>query len=168
MPGTETTLLTDFDGVIAPFGWPRHPVTTLVSPGGYFDSAFVLNGLPHVLHALHTAGRIRWTMLSSWGAEVTAYLAGFDLPTPVDAITPGTVGGPLRERHGKAAAVEAMLEEGPVVWVDDLDVQSFREECADAVTLLDHPRLLVIETDSAVGLTPDHLHRALAFADSFR
>lgn len=162
-----TTLMTDFDGVLAPIGG-RSVATTLVRPGGWLDSAFVLNGLPEVLFALHTSGRFRWQMLSSWGAEVTAYLTPFGV-TGIEALVPGAVGGELRNVHGKAAAVEAALAEGEaVVWVDDVDIQSFRDEYPDHHLLLSHPRLLAIETDPAVGMTPADLRAAIAFADRHR
>lgn len=160
-------LLTDFDGVIAPFGAHRDDVT-LVRPGGYLDSAFVLNGLPEILWGLHTSGLVTWTMLSNWGAEVVQYLEPFGIGEP-HALVPGTVGGDLRRRHGKAAAVEELLGRGEaVIWCEDLEVQSFREECSDAIALLDHPRLLVIETNSEVGLTPADIRRAVAFAEKWR
>lgn len=162
-----TVLLTDFDGVLAPFGVPRED-RTLVRPGGYLDSAFVKNGLPQILWGLHEAGVFRWTMLSNWGAEVVQYLEPFGIGVP-DALVPGAVGGDLRNRHGKAAAVEAALSTGEaVIWCEDLEVQSFREDCPDAVGLLEHPRLLVIETASEVGLTPTDLRRAVAFAGLHR
>lgn len=160
-------LLTDFDGVIAPYG-SRREDTTLVSPGGYLDSAFVLNGLPDQLGKLDASGRLPWMMLSSWGAEVVQYLEPFGWGS-IGALVPGAVGGELRHRHGKAAAVEAALATGEaVIWAEDLEVQSFRDECPDAISLLDHPRLLVIETESEVGLTPADLRRAVAFADEWR
>lgn len=160
-------LLTDFDGVIAPYGEVRDDVT-LVRPGGYFDPAYVLNGLPQMLGTLHDTGRVAWQMLSHHGAEVAQYLEPFGRGH-VSALVPGPVGGELRHRHGKAAAVEDALAAGAaVIWCDDIGLESFRVECPDALALLEHPNLLTIEPDPKVGLTPADLRRAVAFADFWR
>lgn len=162
----STVLLTDFDGVIAPFGAvrPSHP-RTLVRPGGYLDSAFVTNGLPELLWNLHAAGRFHWELLSSWGEETGRYLEPFGVHG-LHAHAPGVLRDPLSLRHYKAGVVAHALAAGErVVWAEDLEVGGLRAEYPDdAAALLDHERLLVIEPRSDVGLTLADVRRIIRFA----
>jgi hypothetical protein len=151
-------LLVDIDGVVSLFGFdPGRP------PAGRFVS---VDGIIHFLSA--SAGeQIRrlsdafvpvWC--SGWEEKANEYLPReLDLPGPLPYLTFPPAAGPLRA-HWKLAAIDRYAgPERPLAWLDD----AFDESCDQWAARRGGPTLLV-RTDPALGLTPEHGHALMRWA----
>jgi hypothetical protein len=158
-------LLIDIDGVISLFGFD----TTQPPPGRFL----LVDGIPHFLSAgagdllaeLHHDFELVWC--SGWEEKADEYLP-FALGLPAGlrhltfAGTPGTPGTPGADplRHWKLSAIDGYAgQHRPLAWIDD----QFDESCHRWAEARPAPTELVA-TDSAVGLTADHIARVRAWA----
>lgn len=155
-------LMVDIDGVVSLFGFD--PAR---APAGRFE---LVDGIAHFLsatagehlRALSSAFQLVWC--SGWEEKANDYLPGvLALPAPLDHLTfarevarPGL--------HWKLEAIDAYAgPDRPLAWIDD----AHDERCRRWADLRPGPTLLVT-TQSALGITTDHVEQLLAWALSDR
>jgi Swiss Army Knife RNA repair-like protein len=154
-------LFLDVDGVISLFGFPRD-----AEPPGTFHS---IDGIPHCIgHAAapllaQLADRFELVWATGWEEKANEYLPpllGLGSELPVLTFDGRAVFG---SAHWKIAAVDAYAGDRPAAWIDDF----LNDECRTWAELREAPTLL-IETESATGLTEEHVERLLGWADQVR
>lgn len=158
MPLDRPLLLVDIDGVLSLFGFdPAFP------PAGRF---ITVDGIIHLLSVeagerlqeLATEFELVWC--SGWGEKADEHLPfALGLPAGLPHLSfdpqPGDGG-----RHWKLAAIDRFAgPERPLAWIDDAHDESCRAWAAARPA----PTLLV-ETEPATGLTPDHAATLRAWA----
>jgi hypothetical protein len=155
-------LFVDIDGVISLFGF--HPEKR---PPGSF--AFV-DGIAHYLsasaggHLLRLAESYELVWCSGWEDKANDYLPHLlGLPGSLPHLTfdGRAVFGTA---HWKLGAIDEHAgPDRPIAWIDD----SFDERCHDWAAARAGPTLLV-QTNSAEGMTESHVDRLLAWARNTR
>jgi hypothetical protein len=153
-------LFVDVDGVISLFGFPAAH-QELPGPFHWID------GIAHCIPAEtgerleRLAPRYELVWATGWEEKANEYLPFIlglstrELPCLV--FDGGAVFG---SAHWKLHAIEEFAGDRPAAWIDD----NLDEECQAWAAGRDAPTLLV-QTESAVGLTDDHVERLLAWAD---
>ncbi|HEX8076013.1 MAG TPA: HAD domain-containing protein [Thermoleophilaceae bacterium] len=150
-------LFVDVDGVISLFGFPSHG-----EPPGAFHS---IDGIVHCLG--HGAGERLQRLAESfelvwatgWEEKANEYLPhllGLAGELPVLTFDGRAVFG---SAHWKLGAIDEYAGDRPVAWIDDFLDDACRLWAANR----DAPTLLV-ETESATGLTDRHVDELLAWA----
>jgi hypothetical protein len=151
-------LLIDIDGVVSLFGFdPGRP------PAGHFVT---VDGIIHFLSA-SVGEQIRrlsdafipvWC--SGWEEKANDYLPReLGLPGPLPYLSFPPAAGPLRA-HWKLETIDRYAGPArPLAWLDD----AFDESCEQWAAQRSAPTLLV-GTDPAVGLTPEHVDALLRWA----
>ena len=155
--GERPILFVDVDGVISLFGFdPGGP------PPGSFHS---IDGIPHCIGAeaggrlARLADRYELVWATGWEEKANEYLPhllGMPRRLPVLSFEDAVFG----TAHWKLAAIDAYAGDRPAAWIDD----SLDERCREWARRRRAPTLLV-ETESAVGITDDHVDRLLRWAD---
>jgi HAD domain in Swiss Army Knife RNA repair proteins len=147
-------LFLDVDGVLNPF-----PDT----PAGFDEHDFFADDdEPVRLAAAHRdwlhelAGFYELVWATGWGGEANRILAPFFGLLELPLVPLPTV---RFEARDKVPAIDAYAGERPVAWVDDLLGQEAHEWAAQRPW----PTLLV-EVDSAIGLTREHVERLHAWS----
>ena len=150
-------LFVDVDGVLSLFGWERDE-----TPAGRFH---MVDGIVHLIgeHGgrlmarLSQAFELVWA--TGWEEKANEYLVHLleleaDLPTL-------TFDGRARfgTAHWKLEALEEFAGERPAAWIDD----NIDAECRAWAERRTAPTLLV-ETETHVGITDDHVEELLAWA----
>jgi len=151
-------LFLDVDGVISLFGFP-----TDRPPPGAFHS---IDGIIHCIgdRAGELLGQLtdRFDIVWATGWEEKAneylpHLLGLDGELPVLIFDGRAVFG---SAHWKLNAIEAYAGDRPAAWIDDF----IDDECRQWAEGRSAPTLLV-ETDSAVGISEADVERLLDWAD---
>lgn len=155
-PTSDRALLLDVDGVLIPFGpphdgwgdWGRH---------GDREDIVLSRQMVDAVQALDAD--VHW--LTSWMHSANTILAPIlDWP-PMPVLEKQTL-----RRWWKLVAVEEFVRNAPharIAWVDD-DLDEYADEVDDAIgPLVDAGRLLLVCTDSRIGLTRTDLDRIGAF-----
>ncbi len=151
-------LFLDVDGVISLFDFP-----TDRPPPGAFHS---IDGIIHcigdrageLLRRLTDAFEIVWA--TGWEEKANEYLPhllGLDGELPVLTFDGRAVFG---SAHWKLHAIDAHAGDRPVAWIDDF----LDDECRDWAERREAPTLL-IEAESAIGITEEHVTRLLGWAE---
>jgi hypothetical protein len=151
-------LFVDVDGVISLFGFDHAD-----RPKGSFHS---IDGIPHLLGA-DAGGRLgrlaeRYEMVWATGWEEKAneylpHLLGMPGHLPVLTFDGRAVFGTA---HWKLEAMDEYAGDRPAAWIDD----SLDERCTSWARRRQAPTLLV-QTDSAVGITDEQVERLLLWAE---
>jgi hypothetical protein len=145
--------------VISLFGYEHG-----ASPPGRFHS---IDGILHCLGAgcgprlARLAERYELVWATGWEEKANEYLPdllGIDAPLPVLTFDGRAVFG---TSHWKLEAIDAYARDRPAAWIDD----SLDERCAEWAARRRAPTLLV-QTDSAVGITDEHVERLLRWAET--
>jgi len=150
-------LFLDVDGVISLFGFP-----TDRPPPGAFQS---IDGIVHcigdrageLLRRLTDRFDIVWA--TGWEEKANEYLPhllGLEGELPVLTFDGRAVFG---SAHWKLHAIDAYAGDRPVAWIDDF----LDDECREWAERREAPTLL-IEADSAIGITEEHVTRLLSWA----
>jgi Swiss Army Knife RNA repair-like protein len=151
-------LFLDVDGVISLFGFE-----TGGPPPGIFHS---IDGIPHcigerVAERLERLGeRFELVWATGWEEKANEYLShilGLGRELPVLTFDGRAVFG---SAHWKLGAIDAYAGDRPAAWVDDF----VDGECRAWAERREAPTLIV-EAESAVGLTDEHVEELLGFAD---
>jgi len=154
-------LFVDVDGVVSVFGFPAHH-EELPGPFHWID------GIAHCIPTAigerleRLAGRYELVWATGWEEKANEYLplilklSAKELPWL--AFDGRAVFG---SAHWKLEAIEDYAADRPAAWIDD----NIDEECVEWGERRAAPTLL-IQTDSAVGLTDEHVERLLAWADA--
>ncbi len=151
-------LFVDVDGVISIFGFEPG-----ASPPGSFHS---IDGILHCIsdRAGELLGRLadRFDLVWATGWEEKAneylpHLLNLDRDLPVLTFGGTAVFG---SAHWKLDAIEAYAADRPAAWIDDY----IDDECRRWAKRRSAPTLLV-ETDSATGITEEDVERLLNWAD---
>jgi hypothetical protein len=154
-------LFVDVDGVISVFGFPAGE-SELPGPFHWIDG--IAHCIPNSIGARlgRLARRYELVWATGWEEKANEYL-------------PLILGLPTRElpwlgfdgravfgtAHWKLGPIEEYAGDRPAAWIDD----SLDEECVVWAEERAAPTLLV-RTESAVGLTDEHVERLLAWADT--
>jgi hypothetical protein len=152
-------LFVDVDGVISLFGFP-----TDGKPPGTFHS---IDGIPHCLG--HGAGerltrlgeRYELVWATGWEEKANEYLphllnlAG---PWPALAFDGRAVFG---SAHWKLEAIDEYAGDRPAAWIDD-----FLDDACRVWAVNRNAPTLLVETESATGLTDAHVDELVAWADA--
>jgi hypothetical protein len=151
-------LFVDVDGVISLFGF--HPSGPL--PGTFHS----IDGILHCIGAdaaarlarLHNAYELVWA--TGWEEKANEDLVHIlALPADLPVLTFGgrAVFG---SSHWKLDAIDEYARGRPAAWIDD----NLDEQARDWAATRREPTLLVL-TESAVGITDEHVDRLLRWAD---
>jgi hypothetical protein len=154
---TRPLLFVDVDGVLSLFGW-RSP------PG----PMHMVDGVPH---CLPKAGGERLSRLSEsfdlvwatgWEERANEYLPHL-LDLPFREIPYLTFDGLAQfgTAHWKLDAIDRYAGDRPLAWIDD----SIDEQCLAWARSREAPTLIV-HTDSAVGITGEHVEQLERFANA--
>jgi hypothetical protein len=152
-------LFLDVDGVISLFGFGRDAV-----PPGAFHS---IDGIVHCIgdraaeRLARLADRFELVWATGWEEKANEYLVhilGLGGELPVLTFDGRAVFG---SAHWKLHAIDAYAGDRPAAWIDD----SVDDECRAWARRREAPTLL-LEADSAVGLTEDHVDRLLGWAQA--
>jgi HAD domain in Swiss Army Knife RNA repair proteins len=151
-------LLVDVDGVISLFGFdPRHP------PPGKFE---MVDGIAHLLsasageHLRRLGEEFEPVWCTGWEEKANEYLPhalGLDKSFPYLSFA-GAV--PQVNGHWKLAAIDRYAgRRRPLAWIDD----AHDERCGRWAAERPGPTLL-ISTEPATGLSPEHVEQLLSWA----
>ena len=151
-------LFLDVDGVISLFGFPS---------GGPLPGQFHwVDGIAHCIsdgagpRLRRLAGAFELVWATGWEEKANEYLPLLlDLPDdelPVLSFDGRAVFGTA---HWKLEAIDEYAGDRPAAWIDD----SLDERCTSWANARPAPTLL-IETDSAVGITDAHVEQLLGWA----
>src|SRR5436309_2060028 len=155
--GDRPLLFVDVDGVISVFGFEAG-----TPPPGSFHS---IDGILHCIsdsageHLARLAERFDLVWATGWEEKANEYLPhllSLDGDLPVLSFDGRAVFG---SAHWKVDAIDAYAADRPAAWIDDFIDETCREwaERRSAPTLL-------IETDSATGITEADVEKLLAWA----
>ena len=150
-------LFVDVDGVISLFGFqPSGP------PPGTFHS---IDGIIHCIgaevagHLRRLLGAFELVWATGWEEKANEYLVHIlDLPgdLPVLTFDGRAVFG---SSHWKVEAIDDYARDRPAAWIDDnLD------ERAEKWAHKRHPPTLLVRTESALGITDEHVEMLLRWA----
>ena len=151
-------LFLDVDGVISLFGFPQG-----TPPPGVFHS---IDGIPHCIgdRAADLIARLgeRFELVWATGWEEKAneylpHLLGMPGELPVLTFDGRAVFG---SAHWKLGAIDAYAGDRPAAWIDDF----VDDECRAWAERRAAPTLIV-EAESATGLTEEHVEELLRWAD---
>jgi hypothetical protein len=151
-------LFLDVDGVISLFDFPRDG-----PPPGTFHS---IDGIIHCIgdRAGELLGRLtdRFELVwaTGWEEKANEYLPhflGLAGELPVLSFDGRAIFG---SAHWKLQAIDAYAGDRPLAWIDDF----LDDECRAWAERRAAPTLL-IETESAVGITEEHVEELLAWAE---
>ena len=155
---TQPLLLIDVDGVISLFGFDSAD-----PPAGRFQ---LVDGIAHFLsstagdclRALSDEFELVWC--TGWEDRANDHLPfALGLPGPLPLIAFDEFDRPPAA-HWKLAGIDAYAgADRPLAWIDD----AHDPRCADWANARRAPTLL-LATDPAVGLTPDHVTELRAWA----
>lgn len=158
----QPLLLIDVDGVISLFGFdPADP------PAGRFQ---LVDGIAHFLSAtageclLELTDEFELVWCTGWEDRANDYLPfALGLPGPLPLVAFDKFDRPPAA-HWKLMGIDAFAgADRPLAWIDD----AIDPRCADWAQTRGAPTLL-LATDPAVGLTPDHVQQLVAWARSLR
>jgi HAD domain in Swiss Army Knife RNA repair proteins len=152
-------LFLDVDGVISLFGFPSggHP------PGAFHS----IDGIIHLIgeraaDLLARLGeRFELVWATGWEEKANEYLPHLlGLPGELPVLT---FDGRARfgSAHWKLAAIDAYAGDRPAAWIDDF----VDDECRTWAERREAPTLIV-EAESAVGLTEEHVEQLLGWAEA--
>ena len=152
-------LFLDVDGVISLFGYPHDG-----DPPG---RVHLVEGIGHCLghgcgHRLKAlAERFELVWATGWEEKANAHLP-YLLELPFRHLPTLTFDGRAEfgTAHWKIDAIDAYARDRPAAWIDDF----INEECRRWARDREAPTLL-IHTDSAVGMTDEHVERLVRWAD---
>ena len=153
-------LFVDVDGVISLFGFPHGE-----APPGAFHS---IDGIAHCigdrcgerLLRLEEAFELVWA--TGWEEKANEYLPrllGLGHELPVLTFDGRAVFG---SSHWKLEAIDEYAGDRPAAWIDDF----IDDECRSWAARREAPTLLV-ETESAVGISDEHVDELLRWAEQF-
>jgi Swiss Army Knife RNA repair-like protein len=153
-------LFVDVDGVISLFGFPAGHQEF---PGPFHW----IDGVAHCIPAEagerleRLASRYELVWATGWEEKANEYLP-FILGLSTRELPCLVFDGRavFGSAHWKLDAIEKFAGDRPAAWIDD----NLDEDCQTWAVGRDAPTLLV-QTESAVGLTNDHVERLLAWAD---
>ena len=146
----------DVDGVISLFGFnPTDPL-----PGTFHSIDGILHciGRDAAARLRRLADRYELVWATGWEEKANEYLVRLlEMPRelPVLSFEDAVFG----TAHWKLAAIGAYAGDRPAAWIDD----SLDERCREWARRRTAPTLLV-ETESAVGITDDHVDLLLRWA----
>jgi hypothetical protein len=151
-------LFVDVDGVVSLFGWERDS-----APPGSFH---MVDGIVHLIgeSSARLLGRLRdrfdlvWA--TGWEERANEHLVHLlELETELPTLT---FDGRARfgTAHWKLDALEEFAGNRPAAWIDD----NIDAECRAWAEGRDAPTLLV-QTETHVGITEEHVETLLAWAD---
>jgi HAD domain in Swiss Army Knife RNA repair proteins len=151
-------LFVDVDGVVSLFGWERDS-----APPGRFH---MVDGIVHLIgeSSARLLGRLRerfdlvWA--TGWEEKANEYLVHLlELETDLPTLT---FDGRARfgTAHWKLDALEEYAGGRPAAWIDD----NIDAECRAWAEGREAPTLLV-QTETHVGITEEHVETLLAWAD---
>jgi hypothetical protein len=152
-------LFVDVDGVISVFGFTPS-LERLPGPLHWIDG--IQHCIPEAaggrLTRLSEAYELVWA--TGWEEKANEYLPHL-LKLPFRDLPCLTFDGRavFGTAHWKLAAIDEHAGERPAAWIDD----SLDEECREWARARRAPTLLV-QTESAVGITDDHVERLLGWA----
>ena len=152
-------LFLDVDGVISLFGFPADG-----APAGTFHS---VDGIIHLigeragplLERLSERFELVWA--TGWEEKANEYLPhilGLGRELPVLTFDGRAVFG---SAHWKLGAIDAYAGDRPAAWIDDF----VDDECRAWAERREAPTLIV-EAESAVGLTEEHVEALLGWAET--
>ena len=152
-------LFLDVDGVISLFGFGRD-----VPPPGAFHS---IDGIVHCIgdqvaeRLTRLVERFELVWATGWEEKANEYLVhilGLAGELPVLTFDGRAVFG---SAHWKLQAIDAYAGDRPAAWIDD----SVDDECRAWAERRAAPTLIV-ESESAIGLTDEHVEELLRWAES--
>jgi HAD domain in Swiss Army Knife RNA repair proteins len=147
-------LFVDVDGVLSLFGFAE-----LRGPLHWIDG--VAHCIPEESGArlARLAERYQLVWATGWEEKANEYLPHI-LNLPFKELPTLTFGGSavFGTAHWKLGAIDRYAGDRPLAWIDD----SMDEECRQWARSRSAPTLL-IETESAVGLTDEHVDRLLGW-----
>ena len=151
-------LFLDVDGVISLFGFPANG-----PPPGAFHS---IDGIIHCIGEraaellARLADRFELVWATGWEEKANEYLPhllGLGRELPVLSFDGHAVFG---SAHWKLGAIDRYAGDRPAAWIDDF----VDDECRAWAARRDAPTLIV-EAESAIGMTEEHVERLLAWAE---
>jgi hypothetical protein len=158
-PSKKPILFVDVDGVVSLFGF-----SSIEDAPGVFHW---IDGVAHCIGA--ESGRLLRQVLdrfelvwaTGWEEKANEYLL-FLLELPDEELPTLTFDGraAFGSAHWKIDAIDEFAADRPAAWIDD----NLDDECAEWARRRGAPTLL-IQTDSAVGITDEHVERLLEWAD---
>ena len=159
-PARKPVLFVDVDGVISLFGFPLSGAE-LPGPFHWVDGIAhcISTGCGKRLERLAERYELVWA--TGWEEKANEYLPFLlelsfrDLPV----LTFGTR-AVFGSAHWKLEAIEDYAGDRPAAWIDD----NLDDECQAWAAAREAPTLL-IPTDSAIGMTDEHVEELLAWAD---
>ncbi len=154
----QPILFLDVDGVISLFGFPSE-----APPPGSFHS---IDGIVHCIgdrvaeRLARLADRYELVWATGWEEKANEYLPhllSLDRDLPALTFDGRAIFG---SAHWKLRAIEAYAGDRPAAWIDDF----LDDECRTWAELRNAPTLL-LEAQSATGLTDEHVETLLEWAD---
>ncbi len=151
-------LFVDVDGVLSLFGWERD-----ATPDGSFT---MVDGIVHLIgeHGGRLLARLSQTFELVWATgweekanEYLVHLLELESELPTVSFDGHAVFG---SAHWKLEALEAFARDRPAAWIDD----NIDDECRAWAERRSAPTLLV-ETETHVGITDEHVETLLSWAD---
>jgi hypothetical protein len=156
-------LFVDVDGVVSVFGFAPS-IERLPGPLHWIDG--VQHCIPPAVgdRLARLAERYELVWATGWEEKANEYLPHL-LRLPVRELPCLSFDGRavFGTAHWKLDAIDEYAGDRPAAWIDD----SLDEECREWARARRAPTLL-IETDSAVGITDDHVERLLDWAAQSR
>jgi len=155
----QPILFLDVDGVISLFGFPSE-----APPPGSFHS---IDGIVHCIgdrvaeRLARLADRYELVWATGWEEKANEYLPhllSLDRDLPALTFDGRAIFG---SAHWKLRAIEAYAGDRPAAWIDDF----LDDECRTWAELRNAPTLL-LEAQSATGLTDEHVETLLEWAES--
>ncbi len=163
MPNTllKPVLFVDVDGVISLFGFPPSAADV---PGPFHW----VDGMAHCIsegcgaRLERLAERFELVWATGWEEKANEYLP-FILKLPFRELPVLTFDGNavFGSAHWKLDAIDTYAAERPAAWIDD----NLDDECRAWAAQRKAPTLLV-QTESATGMSDEHVAELLAWADA--
>jgi HAD domain in Swiss Army Knife RNA repair proteins len=157
---TKPILFLDVDGVISVFGFSPD-AGTLPGPFHWID------GVAHCIPAdvgerlARLSDHFELVWATGWEEKANEYLPYIlDLPAPELPCLLFQGQAVFGSAHWKLDAISDYADDRPAAWIDD----NIDDACRYWATARDAPTLLV-ETQSAIGITDEHVDTLLAWAD---
>lgn len=152
-------MFVDVDGVVSLFGFPS--IEEAPGPFHWIDGVAHCIGTESGRRLRELGERFELVWATGWEEKANEYLL-FLLELPDEELPTLTFDGraAFGSAHWKIDAIDEFAGDRPAAWIDD----NLDEECAEWARGRDAPTLL-IQTDSAVGVTDEHVERLLEWAD---